>query len=368
MKVLICGYGSTGSYAVDMLARLGIEDLEIHILSRKSEEEIAPRLNTTIISSMIMESVNPIIYHSCSMMDVERMAEIFTKVKPDVIAYTGRFISNVKYGSFSYPNGIGYGVWTPLSVPLIYNVMKAVKKSEIHCRVIDTSHPDIVEPLLKSVGMNVMTGLGNINHMVPRIKRYISEKLQKPLNEIEVKLICSHFLNTYACRDGKDMGSPYYLEYSVSGKRDDRLTNEELIKSCHIPMVSDAVRNLMIASDTVEVIKILLGDHPVKIHLPGPNGLIGGYPCQVYPIAQREDIEILLPEEVTMEEAIRINEVSSQFDGIESIADGVLTFMDKDLHILKEVFGLDYPKSIHIEECQEFAGKVAEKLVEYKGV
>lgn len=367
MKVLICGYGSTGKYAVDMLARLGLEDMEIHIMSRKSAEEIAPRLNTTVISAMIMENVNPIVYHACSMTDVEAMAGLFSEIGPDIIAYTGRYISNVKYGSFSYPNGIGYGVWTPLSVPLIYNVMKAVKKSGIQSRVIDTSHPDIVEPLLKSVGMNVLTGLGNINHMVPRIKRYISAKLDVPLDAVDVSLICSHFLNTYACRDGKDMGSPYYLEYCIRGKKGMEIGNDELIQACHIPMVSDSVRNLMIASDTVEVIRILLGKNPVKIHLPGPNGMIGGYPCRVYPLAQRDDIEILLPEDVSMEKAVHINEVSSQYDGIEKIKDGMLTFMDKDIRILKNVFDLDYPKSIHIEECQEFAGTVAEKLMEYRG-
>ncbi len=363
MKVLICGYGSTGKYAVDMLSRLGMRDLEIHILSRKNLEEISPRLNTTIISSMIMESTNTIQYHQCSMLEVDAMADLFREIDPDIIAYTGRFISNIKYGSFSYPNGIGYGVWTPLSVPLIYNVMKAVKKSGIKCKVIDTSHPDIVEPLLKSVGLDVLTGLGNINHMVPRIRKYIHEELDVAMDRIEIKLICSHYLNTYACRDGKDMGSPYYLEYSIDGEKDMRLSAAELIQACHIPMVSDSVRNLMIASDVVEVIRILLGEKPVKIHLPGPNGLIGGYPCCVYPLSQRDEIEILLPDSIDMKRAIKINEVSSQFDGIEKVAQGTLTFMDKDIQLLKKVFNLNYPKSIHIDDCLEFAADVSKHLM-----
>ncbi len=363
MKVLICGYGSTGRYAVDMLARLGIDDLEIHILSRKSEEEILPRLNTSIISSMIMESNNIIQYHSCSMEDILAMADLLKEVKPDIVAYTGRFISSVKYGSFSYPNGIGYGVWTPLAVPLVYNLMKAIKESGITTRVIDTSHPDIVDPLLKSVGYQVLTGLGNINHMVPRIKRYISEKKNIAVGRIDVSLICSHFLNTYACRDGSDMGSPYYLEYSIDGIIDKSIGNDELIKACHIPMVSDSVRNLMIASDTVEVIRILLGSEKRKIHLPGANGLIGGYPCVVYPINERKEVEIILPDAIKMEDAININVESSKFDGIEDISDGYITFMDKDIDVLKKVFDLNYPKKIHIDECFEFAKKTANKLI-----
>lgn len=364
MKALICGYGSTGKYVVDMLSRLDIEDLEIHILSRKPEEEILPRLNTTIISSMIMESTNEIIYHSCSMENISAMADLLKEVKPDIIAYNGRFISNVKYGSFSYPNGIGYGVWTPLAVPLVYNIMKAIKIAGISTKVIDTSHPDIVEPLLKSVGYDVLTGLGNINHMVPRIKRFISKELNVPLQEIDVTLICSHFLNTYACRDGNDMGSPYFLEYSIGGKKDKRISNKSLIEACHIPMVSDSVRNLMIASDTVEVIKILTGDRAVKIHLPGANGLIGGYPCILYPLKEREDVEIVLPEGMELTDAIEINKVSSMYDGVEEINNGIITFMDKDIAKLKEVFDIDYPKSIHIDECFNFAKEIAKKLTE----
>lgn len=364
MKILICGYGSTGKYVVDMLSRLGMENLEIHILSRKAMEEILPRLNTTIISAMIMESTNEIIYNSCSMEDVSAMADLLKEIQPDIIAYNGRFISNVKYGSFSYPNGIGYGVWTPLAVPLVYNIMKAIKLAGINTKVIDTSHPDIVEPLLKSVGYDILTGLGNINHMIPRIKRFICKELNVPLKEIDVTLICSHFLNTYACRDGNDMGSPYFLEYSIRGRKDNKISNERLIEACHIPMVSDSVRNLMIASDTVEVIKILTGDRTVKIHLPGANGLIGGYPCRLYPLKEREDVEIILPEGMSLAEAIEINKVSSQYDGVEDISDGVITFMDKDIAKLKEVFDIDYPKSIHIDECYDFAKKIAGKLME----
>lgn len=366
MKVLICGYGSTGQYVVDMLSRLGVDDLEINILSRKALEEIAPRLNTTVISSMIMGSKNSINYFQCSMDHVEEIEKVLNFVSPDIVAYTGRFISHVKYGSFSYPNDIGYGVWTPLSLPLVYNLMRAIKSSGIKCKVIDTSHPDIVDPLLKSLGYQVFTGLGNINHMIPRIKKAILDSGFYPKNsEVKIRLICSHFLNTYACRDGSDRGSPYYLDYSVNGEVRSELSNEFLIQSCKIPMVSDSTRNLMIASDTVQVIKILVGNKVDTIHLPGPNGLIGGYPCIISPFYESEKVELDLPDGISLEAAEEINRVSSQYDGVESISNGVLTFMDKDIKKLKNVFDIDYPKSIHADECFEFAKKLADRLAKF---
>lgn len=363
MKVLICGYGSVGQFAVDMLARAGIDGLEIHILSRKLEEDVLPRLNTSIISAMIMESTVPIVYHPCAMDHVEEIERVLDEVVPDIVAYTGRFISNVKYGSYSYPNGIGYGVWTPLSLPLVLNLMKAVKNRGVPCKVIDTSHPDIVDPLLKTLGHQVFTGLGNVNHMVPRIKRFIRMSGRYPEDaEIGVRLICSHYLNTYACRDGKDNGSPYFLRYYIDGEPRFEFTCGELIEACHIPMVSNATRNLMIASDVVEVVRILCGDSPKAIHLPGPNGLIGGYPCIVHPYRETDEVELDLPEEVELEQAIEINRISSQYDGVEDISDGCVTFMDKDIKRLKEVFGIDYPKKIHAEECYAFAKKLAVTL------
>ena len=73
-------------------------------------------------------------------------------------------------------------------------------------------------------------------------------------------------------------------------------------------------------------------------HAPGPNGLPGGYPVR----AGADGVEVFLPEGITMEGAIRINEEGAKADGIERIEDdGTVVFSSDAANIMREVLGYD---------------------------
>ncbi len=50
-------------------------------------------------------------------------------------------------------------------------------------------------------------------------------------------------------------------------------------------------------------------------HVPGPEGLVGGYPVRL----SKDGVKVFLPEGVTREKAIQINEEAQKWDGIEKI-------------------------------------------------
>jgi hypothetical protein len=77
------------------------------------------------------------------------------------------------------------------------------------------------------------------------------------------------------------------------------------------------------AAATAHAVRALLRDEPTATHAPAPNGLPGGYPVRL----SRRGIELDLPERLSQDEAIAVNERAAAFDGIERIEpDGAIVF------------------------------------------
>jgi len=83
----------------------------------------------------------------------------------------------------------------------------------------------------------------------------------------------------------------------------------------------------------VKNILAILNDTRELTHAPGPNGLPGGYPVRL----SAKGAEVVLPEELSLEEAVRINEEAQKFDGIQEIKnDGTVFFTEKAVKIMRE--------------------------------
>ena len=82
----------------------------------------------------------------------------------------------------------------------------------------------------------------------------------------------------------------------------------------------------------------LVFDTEIVTHSPGPNGLPGGYPVRL----SAKGAEVVLPEELSLEEAVQINEKAQYYDGVAKIEnDGTVVFSDYAPPIMKEILGFD---------------------------
>lgn len=365
-KVLIAGYGSAGQYLTDFILkdhRINVD--EIHIMSRKSNKEVEPRLDISRVASGISERFIPLIYHQADFDDIDAMSTIIEEVKPNIIVYTGRFASGIKYGAFSYPHDIGYGVWMPLAVPYIYNLMRAVKKTSVDPKVINTSFPDGTNYLLDGAGLAPTCGAGNLNHLIPRIKRAIVENTPeiKSVKDIQVRLVGSHYLNTYVSKEGTSRGCPSYLTVQYDSSR--YLLNEDqlnrLYSKCKDNSASGQIRNQMIASDCAELVRLMTSDFNFEstrfIHIPGINGYPGGYPALV---DFRGSIQLDL-KNVTFDQAVKANIEGLQRDGV-VIEGSRIRFTDDVRSKMESIYSISYPLYLDIEDCEDFAKEISCKL------
>ena len=104
------------------------------------------------------------------------------------------------------------------------------------------------------------------------------------------------------------------------------------------------------ASSTIKNLKALIFDKGIKTHSPGPNGLPGGYPV----ILDGNGAKINLPNEISLGEAIKINEESGKLDSIEKIEeDGTVIFAEYAYEIMKDTLGF---------KCRSFKPEESEAL------
>lgn len=374
-KVMVAGYGSAGQYVVDFLLkdhRLSPDVLEgIFIMSRKPVTDVTPRLEISSVAAGICERYIPIKYVSCDFDDIEGMAKNIHEIKPDVIVYTGRYAAGLKYGAFSYPNEIGYGVWLPMSFPYIYNLMRAVKKSGVDTKVINTSFPDGVNYLLSTVGLEPYCGAGNLNHLVPRIKRAAARVYQSRPEDISVDLSCAHFVNTYVSKEGTGKGGSSLLRLyhipsntillSDESDKDSAFKEGVLFPQCKDTSAGGQIRNQMIASDCAEIVRYLIDPSAAGvIHVPGLHGTPGG--CKCY--ASKGELNINSHWSID-----QIREVGVQglyCDGVD-IGVGFVRFTECSRRKMKEVFGIDYPELLYVEELHQFADTLKNKLYSISG-
>jgi len=115
--------------------------------------------------------------------------------------------------------------------------------------------------------------------------------------------------------------------------------------------------NFTIAASAVKNMMAIIKDTNEHTHAPAPNGLIGGYPVRL----SAKGAEVILPKELTLEQAIKINEDAEKSDGIEKIKDdGTIVYTDKTYSIMKEL-GYDC-KELSFDEL-ESRGKELETLM-----
>jgi hypothetical protein len=124
---------------------------------------------------------------------------------------------------------------------------------------------------------------------------------------------------------------------------------------------SGPVSHFLTAASTVGLIRALSMEEPSFLHAPGPEGLPGGYP--IY--ACRKGIRLAPIEGLGKEEAVRINQASQQFDGIDRIEeDGSVVFTEEPVRLMAEQLGYHCQK-LHPDETEDRAIELIRRFREY---
>ena len=367
ITIAIFGLGSVGCYLLDYLVSLADPQLKLVVVGRNAEkmQQDANIIRTaaTIRRQMCSEIV---VEGGCDFKDVASIEAALRKIQPDFIVNSSRLYAGLKYGTISWSNLRAYGIWTPMSILLGKNMMEAYGKAECNAISINTSYSDAVIPWLKSAGMPYFDfGSGNLNHLIPRMKFYVAEKLGiEILNDIDITLVASHFHDVVISKEGHTEGVKLLLSIKYQGKELD-LNHDEVYKACGIPMPTDQKRNMMNASSNFDIIYSILSaireKKAVKIHTPGVDGHIGGYPFIID--GTSDEVKGYMAPDYSLEEMEQVNRNSIYCDGIENVENGWLVYTDELLEKVKKRFSVEIPKRVHLSETEIIADLLIEGII-----
>ena len=364
ITIAIFGLGSVGCYLLDYLVSLADPQLKLVVVGRNAEKMQQDvniiRTAATIRRQMRSEIV---VEGGCDFKDVASIEAVLRKIQPDFIVNSSRLYAGLKYGTISWSNLRAYGIWSPMSVLLGKNIMEAYGKADCNAISINTSYSDAVIPWLKSAGMPYFDfGSGNLNHLIPRIKFFVAEKFGiDNLNVIDITLVASHFHDVVISKEGHTEGVELLLSIKYQGK-ELGINHDDVYKACGIPMPTDQKRNMMNASSNFDLIYSILSaireKKAIKIHTPGVDGHIGGYPFIID--GTSDEVKGYMAPNYSLTEMELVNRKSIYCAGIEKVEDGCLVYTDELLEKVKTRFNVEIPKRVHLSE----AAQVAELLIE----
>lgn len=367
ITIAIFGLGSVGCYLLDYLVSLADPQLRLVVVGRNAEK-MQQDVNIIRTAATIRSQLRSVIMieGNCDFNDVASIEKVLRKIQPDFIVNSSRLFAGLKYGTISWSNLRAYGIWSPMSVLLGKNIMEAYGRVDCNAISINTSYSDAVIPWLKSAGMPYFDfGSGNLNHLIPRMKFFVAEKFGfENLNDIDITLVASHFHDVVISKEGHTEGVKILLSIKYQGKELD-IDHDEVYKACGIPMPTDQKRNMMNASSNFDIIFSVLSaireKKKVKIHTPGVDGHIGGYPFIID--GTGEEVKGYMAQKYSLEEMEKVNRNSIYCDGIENVEDGCLIYTNELIKKVKDRFNVDIPKRVHLTDAEEVADLLIECII-----
>ncbi len=341
-KVLMVGAGDVGTHILEFLAR---DPRPIELIVGDIDEEKATRLVNNAVIGAAHHGLHP--QFSCKKIDlnnIEQTADLIKKIDPKVIInctvmHTWHLIRKLPPEIYSKLSSATLGAWLPVQLTLAYKLAQSIQLSEVKTHYINTSLSCLTNPVLGKIGMAPTIGIGNVDVIAPAIQTLVARKLGVPRSFVTLFLVAHHQHWVYPREAGYQKGAPYYMKL-VLGDKDitkDFDTNRVMIDA--VKLFPPGIEFTKVsASSAIKNMMALLSDTGIMTHSPSPNGLPGGYPVRL----SAKGAEVILPEGLTLEEAIRLNEESQRLDGIERIEeDGTVVFTDYAVNIMKEMLGFD---------------------------
>ena len=363
--VMVIGIGHVGSWAVELLMRTpGVEkittaDINDHYASRRTK--------AAMYGASHLGYHPEVDFRKIDLFNVEETAEVIREVNPKVILSTASAVTPypgtvVSGETAEMLEDAGNGAFIPAQLLLINKVVQAVDQSGMNPYLINASFGDGVHAVLKGAGSKVPDlGIGNLDNLVPIIKMQVANRLNTKLRDVLVYLVSHHFNNVWCSRLRPGGMGPYWMKIVVNGKDvTSQFDTDELMlgTSKQKNRLGGNDGGSLTASSAVKHTLAFLHESELFTHSPGPKAYIGGYPVRV----KNNQVEIELPDEITLEEAIKINERGQYRDGIEEIKDdGTVVFTDEAVGLLKEAIGFEC-KIMKFEDHEEFAKEQLAKI------
>lgn len=335
--LLIVSLGELGTNVLEAAGRSGL--FERIVVASRSVDKARARINNALLGCGIdgffprFEAVGFDFNEPASVTALRRIA-------PDIVFCAPTLLPWWKVGGLdgaaeTPAEKVPFGGYVSLQLAPMAMFRDRLAEAGLDTHWIAASFPDVVNPSLARSGLAPSCGIGNVREPVAKIQALLGERLGVAPTNVEVRLVAQHAFE-YAVFQAEPAAElpPYLLQVTVDGQDRTAMGHEAL--RAPFPFPFDLHFNRITASAAIDAMRALLHPSPVRTHLPGVLGLVGGYPVCV----ENGQIGLDLAEDWSEAQAVAINESSLRWDGIERIeADGTIVFTTETIQALRALTG-----------------------------
>lgn len=213
----------------------------------------------------------------------------------------------------------GFGLSLPLQAALVTKVAKVMAHCAPDCALVNASYPDAVNPILRALGFDVLCGVGNIGILAAVLEEYAAtgEPISILAHHSDVSQIARSSVPT--------TGRVRVWVGNTETKQDDAAFDA-------VRQIRGEELNQITGATIAKLLQQLASGESFRCHVPGPNGLPGGYPVQFSDVA----VSLDLPAALTREEAIAHNQESARVEGV-FVENGIVNFLGQAAEALHEL-------------------------------
>jgi hypothetical protein len=364
MKILFVGLGNLGSQVFDLFALRASRDDQL-LVGGRNLEYLRERTRWTAAAAFQLGTPINVDVTSLDVWNLDQTAQTIATFQPDVVfssvtTLPSAAIEHLPVPFFHKLAQARGGPWLPTTLVLVHKLMQAIQQTGLAPIVLNGGTPDNSHEVLGKVGLAPTSGIGNLALTVPAIRQAIAKQLAVPAEQVEV-LFFAHSAVVQSLRRGTTGGGPFSLTVSLNQEDvTQRLDLPALFSQLPLTLQHEYTQ-LLTAASTVAVLEALLAGRPTVVHAPGPNGLPGGYPLR----RGKQGLEVILPGELTLDEAICINQGGQRLDGIERIDDeGTVYFTEQNMAILQATLGYTC-RRMPLSEVEEWAKELRAKYLAF---
>jgi hypothetical protein len=251
----------------------------------------------------------------------------------------------------------GIAITLPMQALLAWRVATAVRRIDPAPLLVNACCPDWVNPMLRQQGLPVTCGTGNI----AMFTGFLKVRYPPPMHRVWVIGHLYHFF--------KIMGKPHS---DIQGPRvwldgievpDVEVTLSDCFGQLREVNAHGKIINELVGAASAQTLLGLLADEPLNTHVPGPNGLPGGYPVSI----NKGRLELDLPLDCSLAEAIDLNLQGAYDMGAAIIdPDGFTAFSPTAQYALAEYVPA-LAEGFHIEDLSNACAKIVQLRTELVG-
>jgi hypothetical protein len=364
VDLLLIGLGDLGAVTLELLARE--PSIGSILVGSRNIDHGQARCNLARIGAMAQGYTPDIQFLELDLEHSEATSRLIQKRNPKIILCTASMMTWWLPALFpddqqELLKRAGFGAWLPIHLTLPMKLMVALDRIDYQGFTLIAPFPDVVNPILNAIGMPPAAGIGNLDEIVPKIRYLGAQKMEVDPDTLRITLVAHHALEGWVFGKAEGDPPPYYLRVEHQGVDvTEAIEGEDLLFATY-PITGGPAWNYLSGGSVVRLIKALLSGQESRLHVPGPDGLPGGYPVQVSGAGIRLD----LPADLSLDNAIAINERSHPYDGIEAIeADGTVVFSETTTSILSKLIGFSVER-MKPAESEAYANELLAKFYSF---